>query len=83
MVDQIQASHPDLFAGWTAEEFAELTSRFGIGGELTEAGALQEAQKMNTTRAVMQRARVVMETPQAELLTELIDLLYERVRVTK
>jgi len=83
IVDRIKTAHPELFHGWIASEFAELTSRFGVGGELTEEGAIEEARKMNAKRVVIQQARVVMETSHAELLSEFVNVLYERVRITQ
>lgn len=80
-VERIKATHPDLFANWSADDYAELASRFGIGGQLTEQGTIDAARKMNAKRAVLQRAQVVMETAHADLLTQLINLLYERVQI--
>lgn len=79
VVEQVKESHPEVFAGWSPAEFAELASRFGVGGELTEAGALETAEQMNAHRAVLQKARVVLESSHAEMLTELVEMLYDRV----
>ena len=83
VVDRVKSSYPEIFRGWTANEFAELASRFGVGGELTESGAIDEANKMNTKRSVMKQVQVVMETAHADLLTEFVNLLYERVRISE
>lgn len=81
VIDQVRTSQPDLFVGWSTEDFAELASRFGVGGELTEAGAAVEADAMNARRAVLNRAKVVLETSYGKILCELVDLLYEKVRI--
>ncbi|MEM6329098.1 MAG: helix-turn-helix transcriptional regulator [Planctomycetota bacterium] len=80
VVELVKQEHPDLFAGWSGPDFAQLSSRFGVGGALTAQGVVAAAAEINTTRATLRRAQVVLETPQAGLLTELIDLLYERAR---
>jgi transcriptional regulator with XRE-family HTH domain len=83
MVDQIVESYPELFDGWTTADFAELASRFGHGGGLTEEGALEAAETMNRKREVLARARVILESSDARLLEEFIKLLYERVKVDR
>lgn len=83
MVRQLQQSHPELVAGWSTEDFAQLASHFGVGGELTEQGAVEEARRMNANREVLSQARVILETTHANLLSEFVELLYERVTVDR
>ncbi len=64
---------------WRPEDFAELRSRFGVGGALTTEGVLAEAEALNEKRRLIDRARVVLETSEAPLLASLVNLLYERV----
>lgn len=82
-VGRVRESNPEVFDGWSAEDFAELASRFGVGGELTEPGAIAEAEAMNVKRAVLRRAKVILETGHGKLLSELVDVLYERIQVKR
>lgn len=83
MVGQLQQSHPEYFAGWSSADFAQLASHFGVGGQLTEEGALAEVHRMNENREVINRARVILETTHASLLAEFVELLYEKVTVDR
>ena len=76
---EVIAAHPERFAQWSAAEFDELYSRVGVGGELTESGALAAAEGINRRRQLMTQVAVVLETDQGELLQELVELLYRRV----
>ncbi|QDU86940.1 helix-turn-helix protein [Pirellulimonas nuda] len=78
-VPELVAAEPDLFAGWTRSDFAELRSRFGVGGALTPEGARLAAQHINARRESLRKARVVLETRDGPLLTEMIAIMYERV----
>lgn len=82
-VSAIQESHPDLFEGWSQSDFAELASRFGVGGQLTEQGALDQVNRINQNRSVLQKARVVLWSDNADMLTRLIELLYEQSEVKR
>jgi transcriptional regulator with XRE-family HTH domain len=81
LVAEVIAQHPELFAGWTEADFDELYSRFGTGGALTRAGAAAAAGRMNRTRAVHEKVALVLETHEADLLEQFVDLLYRRVAV--
>ena len=70
---------PQAFDGWGPREFGELASRFANGGALTVDGALRAAAAMNANRATLDRARLVLESDQAEVLRGVVDALYERV----
>ncbi len=72
-------SYPELFARWTPAEFDELFSRVAVGGELTEHGAVSAARAMNSRRDLVKQVAVILETGEAELLREFVDLLYRRV----
>jgi transcriptional regulator with XRE-family HTH domain len=82
LVTSFVASYPDMFQNWSDAEFDELYSRFGTGGQLTEAGIAAAAQATNTKRDVWRQVSVILESGEAKLLTEFIDLLYGRVTVT-
>lgn len=79
LVAEQAAACPELFAGWTPADYAELASRFGVGGALTAEGVQQEARRLNHNRELIDRARVVLESDQAEVLGALIEVLYARV----
>lgn len=71
--------HPEKFAGWTPADFAEYFSRVGVGGELTEEGALAYAAATNRRRELLTQVAVILESAESEHLSEIIDLLYRRV----
>src|SRR5262245_31855342 len=79
LVDGIVTRHAETFANWTESDFAELYSRFGTGGQLTEDGVLIAAQSMNTKRDICRQVNVILETSEAELLANFVDVLYRRV----
>jgi transcriptional regulator with XRE-family HTH domain len=81
LVDEVVADRPELFAGWSHADFDELYSRFGAGGALTREGARMAAERMNRVRAVQEKVALVLETHEAELLEEFVELLYRRVAV--
>ena len=60
----------------------ELYSRFGTGGQLTEAGVLAAAQAMNAKREVWKQISVILESGESDLLSEFVELLYRRVAIT-
>lgn len=80
-VGELRASHPELFDGWQAEDFAQLASRFGVGGQLTAQGAVDEVQRVNRDRSVLQKAGVVLRSDNADLLVRLVEVLYEQAQV--
>jgi hypothetical protein len=80
-VEEVVSDNPQLFHGWTQDEFDELYSRFGTGGALTEKGAVKAAQAMNKRRELLQRAALLMETNESELLETMIEALYSRAVV--
>ncbi|MEQ8847120.1 helix-turn-helix transcriptional regulator [Botrimarina sp.] len=77
-IEQAVADHPGLFEDWSPHEFAELASRVGAGGGLTAEGARVAAAAMNANRRTIDRARVLLESDQAEALRTVVDALYER-----
>jgi hypothetical protein len=81
-VEEVIAEQPHLFAGWSEADFDELYSRFGTGGALTREGAAASARRMNRTRSVQEKVSLVLETHEAELLEEFVEMLYRRVMVT-
>jgi transcriptional regulator with XRE-family HTH domain len=78
LVKSVVAAHADRFADWSEADFDELFSRFGTGGQLTEAGVLAAADATNARREVLRQIGVILETSEAELLTSFVELLYAR-----
>jgi transcriptional regulator with XRE-family HTH domain len=81
VVDEVIAAHGELFDNWTEADFDELYSRFGAGGGLTAAGALEAVSAMNRKRVVHDKVALLLESGEAELLTGVVDLLYSRIVV--
>lgn len=77
-IQEVVDADPDLFDDWTPSDFGELASRFGEGGALTPGGVRQAAVAMNANRQSLDRARVLLESDQAEALRTVIDALYDR-----
>jgi transcriptional regulator with XRE-family HTH domain len=83
LVDSIVTRHAETFATWTEADFDELYSRFGTGGQLTEQGVLTAAQAMNAKRDICRQVNIILETDEAELLANFVDVLYRRVTGTQ
>jgi transcriptional regulator with XRE-family HTH domain len=81
LVDEVIAERPDLFADWTEGDFDDLYSRFGTGGALTREGAAIAAEQINRTREIQTKVAVLLETHEAQLLADFIEMLYRRVAV--
>jgi transcriptional regulator with XRE-family HTH domain len=82
LVEGVVAGHAATFANWSDADFDELYSRFGTGGQLTEDGVLAAAQAMNSRRDVWRQVSVVLESGEARLLAEFVELLYRRATAT-
>jgi transcriptional regulator with XRE-family HTH domain len=78
LVEGVVAQRPDVFADWSPSEFDELFSRFGTGGALSEEGVVVAAAAMNAKRALWKQISVILESSQADLLAEFVQLLYRR-----
>lgn len=81
IVEDVVNSHPELFAGWSEASFDELYSRFGTGGGLTQSGTLAVVDAMNRKREIQRKIALLLESPQAELLSGFVELLYQRIIV--
>jgi len=78
-VAAVVEEHPEWFIDWTTDDFEELHSRFGTGGALSVEGVCQSVEQMNRKRQLLDRAALVMECGDADLLTQFVDLLYQRI----
>lgn len=54
VVDEVAQDEPDLFDGWSSDDWAQLRSVRGVGGALTREGVVEEATKINENRDVRQ-----------------------------
>ncbi len=81
VVEQVVAARPELVRGWGEADFDELYSQFGHGGALTEMGVIETARGMNRRREVVEKVELIMQTAEGELLAEMIEVLYRRIRV--
>ena len=80
-VDALLRSSPQMFDGWTPDDFDDLYSRFGTGGELTLDGARSCAEAVNRRRRVMTQVGVLLETGEGDLLEALVEALCRRVTI--
>ncbi len=81
VVEEIVASQPEQFAGWSERDFDELYSRFGVGGGLTFAGTLEAVRSMNHNREVHRQVALLLESGEAEFLSAIVQLLYQKITV--
>lgn len=83
VVQEVIDSRPHLFEGWTQADFEELYSRFGTGGALTASGTAQVVVAMNRKREVHQKVALLLESGEAEFLSGVVDLLYQKIIVPR
>jgi transcriptional regulator with XRE-family HTH domain len=82
-VDVVAAQFPELFAGFTPEDWDELYSSFGTGGALTEEGVLQAAKTIAKKRETLRRLSIVLETHLGEAAMAMVDSLYQLVDASR
>jgi transcriptional regulator with XRE-family HTH domain len=82
LVEQVVAGNAELFMNWSEADFDELFSRFGTGGQLTPTGIVATAQAMNAKRDVRRQVSIILESGEAELLSQFVSVLYGRVTST-
>lgn len=80
IVEAFVQDHPELFTNWGDEHFAELYSRFAVGGQLTEAGVLAVALFMNRRRAVEEKFRASFDV-EPDWLEKAVGMVYDRLTV--
>ncbi|TWT63145.1 helix-turn-helix domain-containing protein [Rubinisphaera italica] len=79
-IQEVCQNHPELFADWSDEQWDELFSTFGVGGELNETGVLQQAEAINAKRETIYQLQVVLETHLADAARNVIRSLYDSVQ---
>jgi transcriptional regulator with XRE-family HTH domain len=82
LVKEVVVDHAKTFENWSEADFDEIYSRFGTGGQLTEAGVLAAADAMNAKRDICRQVSVILESSEAELLAEFVEVLYRRATST-
>ena len=82
VVEEVVSNHRELFQGWTEADFDELYSRFGTGGGLTMDGALAAVASMNHNREIHHKVALLLESGEAEFLSQLVKLLYQRITLS-
>lgn len=80
-VDVVAQQSPELFAAFTAEDWDELYSTFGVGGALTEEGVFQTATHIAKKRETLRRVSILLETHLAEPTTALVESLFRLIEV--
>ena len=83
VVAEVIEDHKELFHGWTEADFDELHSRVGTGGALTVEGALAAVRQMNRRRELHDKLDLLLESSQAEVAAGILNVLYEKVVVSR
>ncbi len=79
VVEQVVEECPKLFQHWCEADFDELTSRVGMGGGLTREGVAEAARHINQKRCLHEKLDLLLETTHADLVGEMIELLFQRM----
>lgn len=82
LVDQIVLESPEVFSDWKNEQWDELYSCFGVGGQLSEEGVREMANEINSKKETVHQIEILMETHLKETVKELINSLYKTIEVT-
>jgi len=80
VVDEVVRERPRLFAGWSPDEWDELYSSFGTGGQLSASGVRTAAEAINQKRETVHRLHVVLETHLRDVAIEMVDTLFRMVQ---
>ncbi|QDT52036.1 helix-turn-helix protein [Caulifigura coniformis] len=81
-VAEVARERPEVFEGWTQDDWEEINSQFGVGGQLTPLGALKAAEAINEKRETVRQLQVVLETHLREVAREVIETFYRMVQAT-
>lgn len=79
-VQEVCERSPELFQDWSEQEWEELFSSFGIGGELNEQGVLQHVEAINQRRETLYELQILLETHLADPVRRMIHSLYESIQ---
>ncbi len=81
-VTRLKEHAPELFQGWSASDFEELYSCFGVGGALTEEGVRLEAARICEKRETVRKLEILLETHLREAVLLMVDSLFQSVQAT-
>jgi len=81
-VAEVARERPEVFDGWTADDWEEINSQFGVGGQLTPLGALKAAEAINDKRETIRQLQVVLETHLRDVARGVIETFYRMVQAT-
>ena len=81
-VADVARERPEVFEGWSADDWEEINSQFGVGGQLTPLGALKAAEAINEKRETVRQLQVVLETHLRDVAREVIETFYRMVQAT-
>ena len=81
VVEFVNAGNPGLYADWNEKDWSELFSTFGTGGALNEAGVIAASEAINRKRKIVEQLECVLETHLAVVAEEMIDALFQKVKV--
>lgn len=80
-VEIVRQQFPQVFSGFTSEDWDELFSSFGTGGALTEEGVRQMAEVIAKKRETLRRLSILLETHLGTAATAMIDSLFQLISV--
>lgn len=81
-VADVARERPEVFEGWTAHDWEEINSQFGVGGQMTPLGALKSAEAINEKRETIRQLQVVLDTHLRDVAREVIETFYRMVQAT-
>lgn len=75
-INEVCRTRPHLFGGWSGDEWDELYSTFGVGGNLSADGVVACAEAINDRRETTRKLHLVLETHLAGVAKGLVETLY-------
>lgn len=75
--------HRDQCADLSMSDWQQLSSQFGVGGGLTEAGAELAIDRLRADRATVSRLQLVLQTHLRDIAEKLVTALYESVAISE
>jgi len=80
VIQEVCQISPELFEHWSEEQWEELFSTFGVGGELNEQGVREQAAAINQKQETIYQLHVLLDTHLADATRHVIESLYQSVR---
>ena len=81
-VAEVARERPQVFENWSPDDWEEINSQFGVGGQLTPLGALKAAEAINEKRETMRQLQIVLDTHLRDVAREVIETFYRMVQAT-